>query len=138
MRDPLPPVAAAQAMATVRAVRLALLALHKRLIDTERERFEQSRGRIEGPHEALRLLMTDPFFAWFKPVGHLIVECDGWLADERFRQATDATRLLARVRALLSGDAGDPFATEYRRALQDSTDVVVAHARVAAILAAGR
>ena len=129
------PIPAAQAMARVRAARLALLDLHKTLIDIERARYEHSRGRIESPHHALQLLLNDPFFGWLRPLAQVIIEYDEWLADDRARRAIGAGDLLASTGRFLSdsGESG-PFASEYRRALQDSPDVVVSHARVVALL----
>lgn len=129
------PIAAAQAMAQVRAVRLALIGLHKVLVDGERRRYERSRGRIESPHHALQLLMGDPFFAWLRPMAQLIIQFDEWLADEHGRRVADAAALVDAVSQLLSkGGPFDPFATEYRRALQDNPDVVLAHARTMGLI----
>ncbi|HET9369758.1 MAG TPA: hypothetical protein VFO19_05900 [Vicinamibacterales bacterium] len=126
---------AAQAEARLRAVRNAVLALHKVLIDTERGRYEQSRGKIESSHHALQLLMQDPFFAWLRPMAQLIVHLDEWMFDDKLRNPDDLTMLLDQVRRLLNGQvAGDVFHSEYRRALQDSPEVVVAAGRVAALL----
>jgi hypothetical protein len=130
------PIFSALAVARVRAVRMALVDLHKAIVDFERRRFEQSRGRIEGAHAALQLLLKDPFFAWFRPLAQVIAELDGWLAADGPRRLDEAAQLVEGVRALLVGDAGgDAFRSEYRRALQDSPDTVVAHGRVTATLA---
>lgn len=118
----------------VRLVRVALVTLHKVVIDAERARFEQSRGRIDNPHAALHLVMQDPFFAWIKPLGQAVVRMDEWLADERLRMTIEPEALVAEVRALLDGRSDAVFAAEYRRALQDSPDVVVAHAQLTAAL----
>jgi hypothetical protein len=128
--SPESPISAAQAVAQVRAVRLALLDLHKVILDAERTRYEQSRGRIDTPHQALQLIMGDPFFAWLRPLSQLIVGFDEWLADERARQSRAAAALMADVRRLLAGDEQtNLFSVEYRRALQYSPDVVMTHAR---------
>ena len=129
------PINAAQAEARLRAVRNAVLALHKVLIDTERVRYEQSRGKIDSSHHALQLLMQDPFFAWLRPLAQLIVQLDEWLFDDKLRKPEDLTMLLDQVRGLLAGQiAADVFHTEYRRALQDSPEVVVGAGKVAALL----
>jgi hypothetical protein len=114
----------------VRAVRLALLDLHKVILDAERIRYEHARGRIDTPHQALQIIMGDPFFAWLRPLSQVIVGLDEWLADDRIRQSRAAAALMADVRRLLAGDdQANPFTVEYRRALQHSPDVVLAHAR---------
>ncbi|MEZ5319030.1 MAG: hypothetical protein R2752_16635 [Vicinamibacterales bacterium] len=130
------PIAAAQAVARARAVRLALLGLHKTLIDAERLRYERSRGRIGSPHEFLTLLMQDPFFAWLQPLAHLIIEFDEWINGDGPHEAAAASMLVDQARGLISGDAGGAdFRTEYQRALQQSPDVVVAHGRVQGVAA---
>ena len=126
---------AAQAEARLRAVRTAVLGLHKTLIDTERVRYEHSRGKIESSHHALQLVMQDPFFAWLRPLAQLIVQLDEWLFDDKMRTPDDLAMLLDQVRRLLNGQsAGEVFHTEYRRALQDSPEVVVAAGRIAALI----
>jgi hypothetical protein len=131
-------ISAAQAEARLRAVRTAVLQLHKVLIDTERVRYEQSRGKIESSHHALQLLMQDPFFGWLRPLAQLIVQLDEWLFDDKLRSPDDLAMLIDQVRRLLNGQmAGEVFHAEYRRALQDSPEVVVAAGRVAALLVKG-
>lgn len=124
------------AVARVRAARLALLDLHKSLISAERRRFEASRGPIGGPHQALTLLLSDPFFAWLQPLAQLIVLLDEWLDDDAPRLPNDVPVLFDRISGLLSGGADEAFQLEYRRALQDSPEVVVCHGRVAALVGA--
>ena len=69
------------------------------------------------------------------PLAQVIVQLDEWLFDDKLRSPDDLAMLLDQVRRLLSGQiAADVFHEEYRRALQDSPEVVVAHGRVAALL----
>jgi hypothetical protein len=129
-------VAKALAVARVRALRLALLALHKTLIDTERRRYERSHGRIENPHAALRLVLEAPAFQWLHPLAELIVQMDEQLADEGAIGVAESEAFVDRVRGLLHGDGHDRFREEYRRALQEAPEVVMAHAEVARHLSA--
>jgi hypothetical protein len=129
-------VAKALAVARVRAVRLALLALHKTLIDTERRRYERSHGRIENPHAALRLVLEAPAFQWLHPLAELIVQMDEKLADEDAIGVVESEAFVERVRNLLQGGGHDRFREEYRRTLQDAPEVVIAHAEVARHLTA--
>jgi hypothetical protein len=131
------PISSAQAVARVRAVRLALLALHKALIDAERQRYERSRGRIESPHELLTLLMQDPFFRWLQPLAQLIIELDEWIGGDGPHELVAAQMLIDQTRGLLSGDVGgERFRGDYQRALQESPEVVVAHGRVQGVVSA--
>jgi len=129
-------VPGALAVARLRALRMALLVLHKALLDAERLRYERAHGRIESPHAALRLVLDDPFFRWLHPLAELIVQMDERLSDERPMEAIDVEAYVDRVRGLLQRDDGDErFRVNYHRSLQDSPDIVVAHAGVTKVLA---
>ena len=52
-------VAAALAASKMRAIRTALIALHKALLDAERTRYGRAHGPIENPHQALQLVLRD-------------------------------------------------------------------------------
>jgi len=121
----------ALAMARVRALRNALLDLHKTLLDAERRRYERAHGPIVGAHAALRLVLEDPWFRWLNPLASLIVQMDERLAGDLPFDVTEARAYADRVRQLLVNPAVDAtFVGAYHRALQDIPDVVVAHARV--------
>ena len=130
-------VASALAVARLRAIRVALLQLHKAVLDAERFRFDRARGhRIEGPAEALRLALHHDAFAWLRPLSGLIVQLDSRLAEEAEVLPSEVVDLVAHARSLLQRDAGGPgFHDAYRRLLQDAPEVVVAHGRVTALLA---
>ena len=129
-------IARALAAAKVRALRLSLLALHKALIDAERERYERANGRIESAQAALRLVLDDPWFRWLQPLAEVIVQMDERLADETPIEVAEAEAFADRLRVLLQRDGADRlFTSEYRRSLQERPDVVMAHGRVARLLA---
>jgi hypothetical protein len=131
-------VKTALAAARLRAIRLALLSLHKELIDAERVRYERAHGRIRSRHEALRLLLQDSWFAWLRPLAALIVEIDERLDAGDPIDADGVQAFTRQVRALLTAEAsGDGFRREYHRMLQDVPAVVVAHGRVATLLSEG-
>jgi hypothetical protein len=114
--------------ARLSAVRLALLHLHKALLDRERASYETVHGRVNAG-EMLRLALQDPQFAWLRSLSELIVRIDESIdADE----GTDgAESLLASVRALLTPSNGaTAFARAYEDALQRDPDIVVGHSRV--------
>ena len=131
-------VARALAVARVRALRLGLLALHKALIDAERQSYEREHGRVESPHAALRLVLDHPRFQWLHPLAELVVHMDARLAEDGAIDVAAAEAFRERVRALLHDDGGHGrFGTEYRRVLQTAPEVVMAHAEVTKLLAAG-
>jgi hypothetical protein len=129
-------IAQARAMARVRALRIGLLALHKTLLDAEQRRYERVHGRIEGPHQALQLVLKDPWFAWVRPISELIVEVDARLDDDDAPlQWTEAQAFRRQIMGLLQQDLGsDTFRDQYRRCLQDEPDVVMAHGKLVALL----
>ncbi len=125
-------VVAALAAARLRAIRTALLALHKTLIDAERTRYGRAHGRpIESPHHALHLVLHDPWFAWLRPISELIVQADERLSDDRPVSADETESYAGEVLGLLQQEGGGPdFRREYHRSLQELPDAVVAHAKV--------
>jgi hypothetical protein len=132
-------VGPALAVARLRAWRMALLDLHKLLIDEERRRYERAHGPIGGPRQALRLLMQDPWFGWLRPMGDLIVRLDERLAGEAPVTAGELEAAAASTLGLLHDGETSSFGQAYRRALQDVPDVVVAHGRLLQLLnGAGR
>src|SRR4051794_31991594 len=94
-------VGAALGASPVPAIRTALLTLHKTLIDTEQLRYGRAHGPIESPHQALQLLLRDPWFAWLRPIAELIVEADERLADDRPVRVDEAEAYAAQVLGLL-------------------------------------
>lgn len=127
-------IARALAAARVRALRIALLDLHKAVLDVERRRHERIHGRIETAQAALRLALEDPAFQWLHPLAEMIVQMDQRLADDGGMGVDEANAFTDRVRGLLQGDQGPAdFRLAYHRALQDEPEVIVAHGRVASL-----
>jgi len=123
------------AAAKLRAMRMALLALHKTLLDHERFRYERTHGRIESAGQALHLVMNDPWFAWLRPISALVVQADEKLDDDNGVSATDVAAFAGQIRDLLQGPGGGPdFQTAFQRALQEAPEAVVAQGRLTAAL----
>ena len=129
-------VPSALAAARLRAIRLALLELHKVLIDVERLRYANMRGPIDGAQHALQLVMRDPWFAWLHPISELIVQADERLSEDRPVSVEEAEAYASQALGLLQQDLGGAdFRREYHRSLQEQPDVVVAHANVVKLAA---
>jgi hypothetical protein len=110
------------------AARDALLGLHKALLDEEKIRYERARGRIESSYQLLQLVISDPWFAWLHPVSELVVQIDVLMESRDPAPPGAAEQLLRQARTLLNPDGSvDDFHGEYRRALQESPAVVLAH-----------
>ena len=117
----------------VRELSSRLLRLHKVLLDRERRRYEDEHGAVHSG-ELFKLLLSDPQFAWLRALSTMIagidelVDEDGPIEPQHFEAVfRDAHRLLR------SGEGGE-FGGKYQQALQDSADVVVAHAAVSRVL----
>ena len=123
------------ATARYRAVRTGLVELHKVLLDAERRRYTRTHGPVEGTQQILRLVMTDPWFAWLRPIAELIVQADERLSTDVPITPADVRALSEHARGLLQHDLGGPtFRDAYQRTLQDVPDVVVSHAQVIKLL----
>lgn len=106
------------------ALRLALLGLHKALIEEERVIVERRRGRVTAT-EMWKLLVEDPGLAWLRSLSEVIVRLDeGVPADEE-------AGVRGLVRELLVADPeGGEFQRRYGEMLQASAHVVIAHRAV--------
>ncbi|MDB4957188.1 MAG: uncharacterized protein JWO36_4757 [Myxococcales bacterium] len=112
-----------------------LIALHKAIIDAERLNLERLEGRLTGG-EMLQRLVTDARFNWLHALTELIVRLDEMLESDT-GEDVDACLALALRLLTPEGDA-DPFRKEYARLLQESPDVVLAHASATRSLSGGK
>lgn len=118
-------------------LRLNLLRLHKVLLDMERNTYEQVRGKVSRG-ELLQLVIDHDQFAWLHRLSELIVQIDEMLRADEPLTPDMITRLVSNVQTLLTPDAwGDEFASKYNAAVQQHPDVVLAHADVVTLIAAG-
>jgi hypothetical protein len=117
-------------------LRHGLLRLHKTLLDSEQVTYERIHGRVESAGQLLQLVMGDPWFAWLRPLSHLVIRIDEMLEDEQEATSQDIARVLSEVRGLLTpSEQGEGFERNYYEALQRTPDVVLAHAHVKKLLA---
>src|SRR5258708_3612347 len=118
-------------------LRLALLRLHKALIDSERVTYEQAIGAIQSPNHFLQLLTRDPWFAWLQPLSQLIVAMDEAQDAKEPLTMAGVDALVKQTRLMLvASEDGEGFSKNYFDALQRDPDVVLAHAEVAKLLGA--
>lgn len=123
----------------LRAVRTVLLSLHKTLLDFEREAYERERGKISNSYEFLNLVMSDPWFAWLRRLSELIVEIDELLASREAPKEITGAALISQSGILLTPlESGDEFQRKYFTAMQQSPEVVLAHAEFAKALGPAR
>lgn len=111
-------------------VRRALMRLHKTLIDSERPRFEATRGAAVTNTQLLGALLEDPFFQWMRPFSQLMAAMDEALFGDEPVTAEGARGLVERAQALVvvPDEAVPPDdASPYERARQRDASVLFAH-----------
>ena len=119
----------------LKAVRLALLRLHKALIDAERGEWERSRGPATS-NELLKALLEDSFFAWLRPFSGLIVEIDEALAGQEPVSASQARAYVEQARELIAVDEGDePTVNRYDLVTRRDPNVLVLHVELSSRIA---
>ncbi len=121
------------------AVRTTLLRLHKTLLDFERLAYEREHGKISNSYEFLNLAMHNPWFSWLRHLSELIVQIDELLdAREKSNEST-AAALIEQSRMLLTpAETGGEFQRKYFASVQQSPEVVLAHAEFARLLGPAR
>lgn len=119
--------------ARLRDLSVRLRRLHAVLLQRERQTYEGRHGPVAS-HELLSLLLHDAGFAWLRSLSTMMAQIDAAVDDADAITPADTERALrATYRLLKSGERGD-FQDRYRDALQDSPDVVMAHASVSEVL----
>jgi hypothetical protein len=123
----------------LQSLRDSLLSLHKTLVDSERVEYEKTIGKIQSPNHFLKLLVSDPWFAWLSPLSQLIVSMDEALAEKK--PLTNAIVLALEKQTnemLVASETGAGFQAHYFEVLQRDPDVVLAHAEVVKLRRPGR
>ena len=117
----------------LRTLSAGLMRLHSLLLDRERRDYENQYGTVE-PRELLQLLLHDENFAWLRSLSMLMARIDALVdADESVADDEAQGVLRETYRLLKSGESG-VFQDKYRDALQESPDVVMAHAGISEML----
>ena len=120
-------------------VRTVLLRLHKTLLDHERAGYERAHGKVDNSYEYLNLVMHNPWFAWLRNLSELIVQIDELLDPRESSSESAASAMVEQARMLLTpNEAGPEFQQKYFVSVQESPEVVLAHAEFAKLLGPGR
>jgi len=120
-------------------VRTILLRLHKTLLEFERQAYERAHPKIANSYALLNLVMNDPWFAWLRQLSELIVEMDELLAAKETPRENTGVALIRQAGILLTpAESGSEFQRKYSAAMQQSPEVVLAHAEFAALLGPAR
>jgi hypothetical protein len=117
----------------MRALSSRLLRLHGVLLDRERRAYEERHGSVAS-RELLHLLLHDEQFSWLRSLSTMIAKIDEIVdADEPLPPDSVRSAFRETYRLLKSGPGGD-FQDKYYLALQESPDVILAHAAVSRVL----
>jgi len=117
----------------LRALSTRLVRLHRLLLDRERGLYEERHGAIPA-RELFGLVLNDAQFAWLRSLSTLIAQIDEVVdAEETVTAEIVQSAFREAHRLLKSGDPGE-FRDRYHAALQDSADIVMAHADVSRVL----
>jgi hypothetical protein len=110
------------------------MALHKSLVDLEKESYERIHGRV-SPVDFLNLLLQNPDYAWLRKISELIVWLDEILDPKEMTAEIETKNVLEQARKLLTpSELGEDFERKYHDALQRNPDVILAHQQVRNIL----
>ena len=114
-------------------LRLALLRLHKALLEMERINFEKRFGQVNSG-ELLQLVLSHPQFGWLRMISALVVEIDEALNGDEPATLKDFDDLISQAHLLFTSPENQEFKTKYQAALQSEPAVVMAHSAVMQLL----
>jgi hypothetical protein len=117
------------------ALRLALLQLHKTLLDMERREYERVHGKV-NTGELFRLVIDHEQFAWLHNISEFVVRLDESLAGEVPVTPEDTRSAIMLARKMFApSESGDAFQKRYFDAIQQDPAVVMEHAELARLFA---
>ncbi|WP_026730920.1 hypothetical protein [Fischerella sp. PCC 9605] len=119
----------------LREVRMALLRLHKALLESERVVYEQLYGRIRSKGEFFQLAIAHEWFSWLHPISQFIVHIDEVLSAKEPVTLNKANQLLAEARSLVQpSEEGTTQQRRYYQAIQRDPEIAFMHAEVSKLL----
>jgi hypothetical protein len=119
----------------LRQLRLALLNLHKTLLDSERVVYEQFYGRIPSSSEFFRLVVNHDWFSWLRPISQFIVQIDDVLHAKEPVTSEQVNGLFETAQTLLQpSEEGASLSKRYYHAIQRDPAVAVMHSEVTKLL----
>ena len=117
------------------ALRLALLRLHKTLLDMERREYERVNGHVTAG-ELFRLVIDHSQFAWLHNISEFVVRLDEALAAEAAVTPQETSSAITLARKMFApSESGDAFQKKYFDAIQLDPAVVIEHADLARLFA---
>ena len=112
-------------------LRLALLRVHKTLLDMERREYERANGKVTVG-ELFRLVIDHQQFGWLHNISEFVVRLDETLAGENPVTPEDTRTAISLARKMFApSESGDAFQKKYFDAIQSDPAVVIDHAELA-------
>ncbi len=119
----------------LKKIRMALLRLHKALLESERTVYEKVNGRIQSNGEFLRLVIGHEWFAWSHPMSQFIVQIDELMAAKEPITLEQVNELIAEAQNLLQPELeGNSVEKRYYHAIQRDPGIAMMHAEVSELL----
>lgn len=123
------------ALQRLRTLRLAILRLHKAMLDSERVLYEQFHGRIRTNSEFFQLVIGDDWFSWLRPISQFVVQIDDVIFSKEPVALEQVDALFDEARVLLEpAENGTTLGKGYFRSIQRDPDIALMHADVAELL----
>jgi hypothetical protein len=123
--------------ARLRDLSQRLLRLHGLLLNRERRAYERQHGALAS-RTLLDLLLNDEGFAWLRSLSGLAAHIDELVDDAEPLPTEVIERVFGEAARLLKSGEQSAFHDKYRAALQESPEVVMAHAEVSKLLPRAR
>lgn len=112
----------------LRDARDAAFTVHGALLEATRRDYERDFGRVSDAATLLKVVTSEPAFAWLRPLTAVIADADALLADPDRLPPGHAKVLLTAIGDLLRADVeGTPFQRKYCAVIQASPDVAATH-----------
>jgi len=112
-------------------LRLALLRVHKTLLDMERREYERANGKVTVG-ELFRLVIDHQQFGWLHNISEFVVRLDETLAGDIPVTPEDVRTAISLARKMFApSESGDAFQKKYFDAIQLDPAVVIDHAELA-------
>ncbi len=119
----------------LRQVRQGFLRLHKALLDSERETYEQHFGKIQTNGDFFQLVISHEWFDWLRPMSQFIVQVDELMDDKNAIAAGQIHDLLKQAQQLLkAAEEGTLAEQRYDQAIQRSPDIAFMHGEILNLL----
>lgn len=121
----------------LRQLRLAILRIHKALLESERGIYEEFHGPIRSNTEFFKLVIEDDgWFSWLRPISQFVVQIDDVVLSKKPVSIEQVDELFNRARVLMQpSEFGTELEKGYFRAIQRDPEIALMHAEVSRLMA---